>query len=104
MIVTKKPLRRQKKTDKSKRQKRGKRKRPAPPRGKRTSGPWLSRQTGLKAIGALSLGLAAFVTWQLYPSEGLAGSMVWGLGFGAALWLVFFGSLAFNTWIRGNRE
>jgi hypothetical protein len=67
---------------------------------KLTSGPWLSKRTGYRTIGIISLLLAAFMAWQLWPSEGPFRSILWGLGFGAAIWGVFFLSLAFNTWIR----
>jgi|GEM_PF-2633633 len=66
-----------------------------------TSNPWLSRQTGFRAIWVISLVLAAFMTWQLWPAEGPIMAILWGVGFGAAIWGVFFLSLAFNTWVRG---
>lgn len=52
-------------------------------------------------MAVVSLMLAAFMTWQLQESEGLGRAILWGLGFGAAIWLVFLGSLAFNRWLRG---
>lgn len=63
--------------------------------------PWLSQSTGLRTMAVVSLMLAAFMTWQLQESEGLGRAILWGLGFGAAIWLVFLGSLAFNRWLRG---
>ena len=75
------------------------RKRSSSPKRK-DSGPWLSRGTGLRGMSVLSLALAAFIVWQLYPSEGLLRSLLWGLGFGSAIWAVFTLSLAFNNWVR----
>lgn len=69
-----------------------------------TSEPWLSQTTGLRAIGVLSLLLFAFMVWQLWPSEGPLRAILWGLGFAAAIWGVFFLSLAFNRWVRGNKK
>lgn len=71
-------------------------KKEAPPRNE----PWLSQRTGLIAMGVLSLVLAAFMAWQLIPSEGVLGGILWGLGFAVAIWGVFFLSYAFNTWVR----
>jgi len=62
--------------------------------------PWISRQSGLQVMGFVSLALAAFMVWQLYPTEGWM-SLLWGLGFGLAIWGVFGVSLIFNTWMRG---
>lgn len=67
---------------------------------RKSGGPWLSTATGLRGMSVLSLVLAAFIVWQLYPSEGLLGSLLWGLGFGIAIWAVFTLSLAFNNWVR----
>jgi len=69
-----------------------------------SSNPWLSRQTGFRAIWVISLLLAAFMVWQLWPAEGPIIAILWGVGFGAAIWGVFFLSLAFNTWVRGRRN
>lgn len=68
-----------------------------------TSDPWLSRRTGMTAMAVISLGLAAFMVWQLLPSQGIVQALLWGVGFGVALWGVFYLSLAFNNWIRGRR-
>lgn len=65
--------------------------------------PWLNARTGLTIIILFGLGFAAFVTWQLAPSQGLGSALLWGLGFGAAFWVVFGLALAFNTWVRRRR-
>lgn len=69
-----------------------------------TSEPWLSKQTGLRAIGVISLLLAVFTAWQLWPAEGPFRAILWGLGFGVAIWAVFFLSLTFNNWVRGRNN
>ena len=65
--------------------------------------PWLSKRTGLRVVTILSLGLAVFITWQLQPTEGLGGALLWGLAFGGSIWVVFFLSYTFNTWARKRR-
>jgi hypothetical protein len=69
----------------------------------RRNEPWLGQRTGLVAMGILSLALAGFMTWQLIPSEGVLRAILWGLGFAAAIWGVFFLSYLFNTRVRGRR-
>ncbi len=63
---------------------------------------WLSKRTGLVVMILLSLGLAAFMIWQLYPSEG-SGAILWGLGFAASIWAVFGLAFLFNVFVRGKR-
>ncbi len=74
-------------------------KKPAPA----TNDPWIEKQTGLAAMAILSIGFMVFITWQLMPSEGFGGALLWGLGFGLGLWVVFGLALAFNSWVRGRR-
>lgn len=64
--------------------------------------PWIEKKTGLGIILALSIGMAVFVIWQLFPVIGWE-SVLWGLGFGAAIWGVFAITYYFNVWIRGRR-
>ena len=85
---------------KKKRQKSGKKTgQDAPPA---TNEPWLSKRTGLITISVISIVIAVFMIWNLYPSEG-AGAILWGLGFGASVWVVFGLSFLFNTFLRGKR-
>ena len=62
--------------------------------------PWISRSTGLIVIGVVSVLLAVYTGWQIYPAGGLVTAIEWGLGSAAALWLVFGLSYLFNTLIR----
>jgi hypothetical protein len=66
--------------------------------------PWLSKRTGLIIMAVLSLGIAAFMAWNLAPSEGIFRAVLWGLGFAAAIWGIFGLSFAFNTWMRRRRR
>lgn len=66
------------------------------------NGPWIEKRTGITLIVMLSVALALFVIWQLYPVIGPE-SILWGLGFAAALWGVFAVSYLFNTRMRGRR-
>ncbi|MCA9926701.1 MAG: hypothetical protein KC419_06300 [Anaerolineales bacterium] len=66
--------------------------------------PWIKKRNGFLYIGLLSVALAVFTGWQLYPTEGLGRAILWGLGFAAAIWAIFGVSLAFNQWTRGRRQ
>lgn len=66
--------------------------------------PWIKRSSGFQAMGLLSVVLAVFMAWQLYPTEGWGRAILWGIGFGVAIWAIFGASLAFNSWMRGRRE
>lgn len=69
---------------------------PAP----RLNEPWLSKRTGLIIMILFTLGFAVFMAWQLAPTEGTGRAILWGLGFGAATWVVFGLALAFNRFLR----
>ncbi len=66
--------------------------------------PWIKKRNGIIYIGVLSLALAIFMGWQLYPTEGLGRAILFGIGFAIAIWLVFGVSLAFGEWMRGRRQ
>lgn len=68
------------------------------------SEPWINRRSGFTVMGVLSLALAVFMTWQLYPTEGFGRAVLWGLAFAVAIWVIFGVSLIFNTWVRGRRQ
>ena len=59
--------------------------------------PWLSRQAGLQIMGFVSLGLAVFVGWQIYPAGGWVQAVLWGVGAGLSIWGIFFLMYLFNT-------
>lgn len=65
--------------------------------------PWIGRQSGLLVVGLFSIAFAGFVAWQLSAGLGWFEAILWGLGFGLAMWAVFGLSLAFNTWLRKRR-
>ena len=61
--------------------------------------PWIAKRTGILIITLMSLGFTVFVSWILYPAEGLKG-ILWGAGIGLSLWVVFLLSLGFNKLVR----
>ncbi len=65
------------------------------------SGPWISQRSGLMGMTALSLALTGWTAWQIHAFKPWSESILWGLGFGIAIWLVFGLAYAFNRWARG---
>jgi hypothetical protein len=64
------------------------------------SEPWIKTKTGLWMIGIVSLALAVYTGWQLYPAFGFWKSLLWGGGAAVALWLVFGMSYLVNVNVR----
>lgn len=64
--------------------------------------PWIQMRTGLIIITIVSIGMALFMGIPAYQAMGLEG-ILWGLGFGAAVWVIFFGAVFLNRLLRGNR-
>lgn len=65
-----------------------------------TNDPWLSKRTGFLIVGFVSLILIGLITWQLESALGLGEALLWGVGFGIAIWAVFFLAYSFNRWVR----
>ncbi|MGB3716207.1 MAG: hypothetical protein WA996_17440 [Candidatus Promineifilaceae bacterium] len=62
--------------------------------------PWLSQRTGRIIMIIASLALVIYMTYQLEPALGLGEALLWGLGFGLAIWGVFFLAYFVNKWLR----
>ncbi len=59
---------------------------------------WIPRDTGYTAITLVSVVLAIWVGWQTVSGGGtLWKGILWGLIFGASIWLVFFGMNYFHS-------
>ncbi len=64
------------------------------------STPWIQQRSGLVMMVLLSLGFAAFMAWQLYPTEGVGRALMWGIGSAVVLWLIFLLGVGFNKLVR----
>lgn len=62
--------------------------------------PWIPLRAGLIMMAVLSLAFAGYIAWQVYPTEGLLNSILYGLLFGGSLWVVFLGFTLFNRFFR----
>ena len=66
-----------------------------------SQGPWLSWRTGLLTNGIISLVLAFFIGWQIYPAGGLGEAVLWGGIAGVSIWVVFSLAYLMNRFFRG---
>ncbi len=64
------------------------------------SDPWIGKRTGLIVVAVVSVALVAFLAYRFIPALGLVEGLLWSLGFGASIWVVFGGFYAFNKYIR----
>jgi hypothetical protein len=65
------------------------------------AGPWLPSRGGMIALGIVSLLLVAWVTFQGMKVNDFGESLLWGLGFGASIWVIFVVVFAVNKFLRG---
>lgn len=54
-----------------------------------TRTPWISMKTGLRTITVVSILMAGFVAYQVIPGKGWVQGILYGLLFGAMIWIVF---------------
>ena len=62
--------------------------------------PWISMRNGIRIVGLASIGMAALIAWEVVPEKGWLEGILWGLLFGGLIWVIFFGMLLFNRFIR----
>ncbi len=61
-----------------------------------TAQPWISMRSGIRVIAIASLGMAILTAWEVVPQKGWLEGLLWGLLFGALIWVIFFGMYWFN--------
>lgn len=66
--------------------------------------PWISMRTGLIVVSVMSIGMMAMTGYYTISALGWKEGLVWTLGFGAAIWVVFFGFLYFNRFVRNRKK
>jgi hypothetical protein len=62
--------------------------------------PWISMRRGLIIITLTSIGMAVLTAWEVVPVKGWMEGILWGLLFGALIWVIFFGMIFFNRFMR----
>lgn len=62
--------------------------------------PWISMRRGLTIMVITSIAMAVLTAWQVIPSRGWLEGILWGLLFGGFIWLIFFGNILINKFLR----
>jgi hypothetical protein len=65
---------------------------------------WISMRSGLIVVSILSVGLTILIAKTTVPAIGWGEGLLWAIGFGAAIWVVFFGYYLFNRLVRNKRN
>ena len=63
-------------------------------------GAWISMRTALIVMAIVSIGLGAWTAYQVSYTRSIVESILWGLLFAGSIWLVFFGFMWFNRFLR----
>lgn len=62
--------------------------------------PWISMNKAVWVIGITSIAMAVLTAMQAVPVLGWLEGSLWGLLYGAMIWLIFFGMLWFNKKVK----
>ena len=62
--------------------------------------PLISKRTALIIVAIISAAIAVLTAWQLIPSKGWLGGILWGLLYGALVWAMFFGNILLKGFQR----
>jgi ABC-type antimicrobial peptide transport system permease subunit len=62
--------------------------------------PWISMRTGIIIISIASIGMAVLTAIQAIAVKGWVEGILWGIGFGAFIWALFFGMVFINRLLR----
>ena len=66
--------------------------------------PWISMRTGMIVITVTSVLMAILMAWSAIPTKGIFQGLLWGIGAGIGVWLVFGLAFLFNILVRGKRR
>ena len=62
--------------------------------------PWISMRTGIIIISITSIAMAVLTAIQAIPIKGWVGGILWGIAFGAFIWVLFYGMIFINRLLR----
>jgi uncharacterized membrane-anchored protein len=65
---------------------------------------WISMRTGLIVVTVISIGLTILIARTTVPAIGWGEGLLWAIGFGAGVWLVFIGYYLFSRFLRRKRS
>jgi uncharacterized membrane protein len=62
--------------------------------------PWISMRNGTVIITITSIGMAVLTAIQVIPVKGWIEGVLWGLLFGGLIWIIFFGLIFVNRFLK----
>jgi uncharacterized membrane protein len=62
--------------------------------------PWISMRSGTVIITFTSIGMAVLTASQVIPVKGWLEGILWGLLFGGLIWVIFFGMIFINRFLK----
>lgn len=62
--------------------------------------PWISMRNGTVIITFTSIGMAVLTAIQVIPVKGWVEGVLWGLLFGGLIWIIFFGMIFINRFLK----
>jgi uncharacterized membrane protein len=62
--------------------------------------PWISMRSGTVIITFTSIGMAVLTASQVIPIKGWLEGILWGLLFGGLIWVIFFGMIFINRFLK----
>jgi len=62
--------------------------------------PWISMRNGILIITFTSIGMAVLTAIQVIPVKGWVEGFLWGLLFGGLIWIIFFGMIFINRFLK----
>jgi hypothetical protein len=62
--------------------------------------PWISMRNGAIIITFTSIGMAVLTAIQVVPVKGWVEGILWGLLYGGMIWVIFFGLVYVNRFLK----
>lgn len=62
--------------------------------------PWISMRSGAIIITFTSIFMAVLTAMQVIPIRGWLEGVLWGLLFGGLIWVIFFGMIYINRFLK----
>lgn len=64
---------------------------------------WISKRMSFILITIISLGMGIYTGTQTIPALGWLEGLLWAVGYGGSIWLVFMAAFFFNRYVRRRR-
>lgn len=62
--------------------------------------PWIPMRVGVIIIAITSVVMGVLTAWQAIPQKGVLNGILYGVMFGGFIWIIFFGNILINRFLR----